>query len=153
MVEKSHSPDWYNIALKVLVHNKEGQTLILKIPEQSDHAGYYDLPGGRINEDEFASDYEALLQRELDEEIGIDIKIAVNLDPVSFSRGSYFSRRRQKQIRVFYLLFKGEHESGEPIISDEHAGYEWVDLSTIALEDYFIDGMLEAVKRYCALRR
>jgi 8-oxo-dGTP pyrophosphatase MutT (NUDIX family) len=42
--------------------------LILKTPENSSFYGMYDFPGGRIDEDEFKTDYIEILKRELYEE-------------------------------------------------------------------------------------
>ena len=148
----AHNPDLYNVSLKILLKNSKGEVLALKAPESSTMAGYYDLPGGRINEDEFTTDYAELMKRELGEEIGDDVKCILNLKPVSFGRHSYYSNKQQKEIRIIYLCFEAEYISGEIKISKEHAGFAWLDFKNIKPEDYFTKGPLEAVKRYIELK-
>ncbi|MBI2050792.1 MAG: NUDIX hydrolase [Parcubacteria group bacterium] len=145
-----HNPDYYNVALKIILKNKKGKILVLKNAEETGEGDYYDMPGGRINTDEFTTPYETLIDRELKEEIGGDVKYKLSLDPVSFGRHEYFSVRQKKEIRVFYLLFEAEYIAGVPIVSHEHSGYKWLRLENIPFEKYFIKGMLESVKRYAA---
>ncbi|MEK7188965.1 MAG: NUDIX hydrolase [Patescibacteria group bacterium] len=147
---QKHDPDYYNIALKVILKNNDGEILVLRNAEETGEGDYHDMPGGRINADEFDTPYETLIDRELKEEIGDDIQYKLSLDPVSFGRHAYFSERQKKQIRVFYLLFEAEYNSGAITISHEHSNYEWKRLEDIPLEQYFIKGMLEAMKRYAS---
>ena len=45
--------DWYQVSLKLILKNKKGEVLVLKTLETGNFAGYHDLPGGRIDTDEF----------------------------------------------------------------------------------------------------
>ena len=110
--------------------------------------GFYDLPGGRINVEEFETDYETIIQRELEAELGTEIKYKLNLKPVSFGRHNYFSRRQNPDIRIFFLCFETEYLGGSVKISSEHADFTWLNLHKIKLEDYFKKGSLEALRRY-----
>ena len=53
----------FQIGIKAIIRNDENQMLLLKSQD------YWDIPGGRMDEDE---DIEAALLRELYEEIGVD---------------------------------------------------------------------------------
>lgn len=143
-----HEPDWYNISLKVFLKNDKGEILALKAVANSTLAGFYDFPGGRINDDEFETDYETLIKRELEEEVGPDVLYKLSLKPVSFGRHHYFSKRQNKDIRTLWLFFEAEYLGGNIKISAEHTGLAWLDFSKIKLEDYFVTGPLEAVQRY-----
>lgn len=143
-----HNPDWYNVSLKIFLINQKGELLALKAAPTGSMAGFYDFPGGRINDDEFNTPYEILIQRELAEEIGAQVKYELRLKPVSFSHHAYYSQRQGKEIRLLWLCFEAKYLGGEINISQEHADYKWLDLQQINLEDYFTAGPLEAVKRY-----
>lgn len=145
-----HNPDYYNVSLKIILKNNKGEILVLKNAEQTGEGDYHDMPGGRINTDEFNTPYQTLIDRELKEEIGDDVRYTLSLDPVSFGRHTYYSVRQKKEIRIFYLLFEAAYISGNITISHEHSGYAWKRLKDIPLEQYFIKGMLESMKRYAA---
>ena len=148
-----HQPDWYNISLKIFLKNDKGEILALKAVADSTLAGFYDFPGGRINNDEFETDYETLIKRELEEEIGLDVQYKLSLKPVSFGRHNYFSKSQNKDIRILWLCFGAQYLSGKIKISPEHSGFAWLNFSKIKLEDYFTAGPLEAVKRYLEFTR
>jgi 8-oxo-dGTP pyrophosphatase MutT (NUDIX family) len=77
--------DFYQISLKLLLKNNNGEVLALKSVDNGSYAGYYELPGGRIDTDEFAIDFIDILNREALEEIGnSDFKI--NPKPVAVGR-------------------------------------------------------------------
>ena len=141
--------DFYQISLKVILKNKQGEVLILQAVDNGSYAGYYDLPGGRINTNEFKVPLSKIIEREVFEEIG-KIKYKLNEKPVAVGRHliprKYSSLK--KDVHCFYAFFKADYISGEIKISEEHMGYKWVDLNTIKLENYFKSGILEGVKMY-----
>lgn len=139
---------WFNVSLKVFLKNEKGQILALAAPEGSSITGYYDLPGGRVDEDEFEIDYETQIKRELAEEIGPDVRYELSLRPVALARHTYFSKRQNKEIKSFFICFEAKYLGGEIKISDEHIGYKWLDIGKIKLEEYFRKGPLEAVQQY-----
>ena len=134
--------DKYMISLKVFLKNTNGETLILQNSDKWHSRGFYDVAGGRIDEDEFEVDYETILRREIIEELGWDVKLNISLKPVSMWRFQF------RENKVFLLMFEADYISGNIVISDEHESYKWVNLDEINLEQYFMSGMLEAVKRY-----
>lgn len=134
--------DKYMISLKVFLTNTDGETLILQNSDKFHSRGFYDLPGWRIDFDEFDTDYETILRREIAEELWVNVKSNISLKPVSMGR------LENKQDRVLLLIFEADYISGEIVISEEHEQYKWVQLNELNLEEHFMSGMLEAVMRY-----
>ena len=75
--------------------NEQGKVLINKRPKGRDYAGYWEFPGGKIQENETP---EQAIIREIEEEISIDINSSC-LAPLSFS--TYNS----KSLNLVLLLF------------------------------------------------
>ena len=75
--------------------NEQGKVLINKRPKGKDYAGYWEFPGGKIQENETP---EQAIIREIEEEISIDINSSC-LAPLSFS--TYNS----KSLNLVLLLF------------------------------------------------
>jgi 8-oxo-dGTP pyrophosphatase MutT (NUDIX family) len=138
----------YQVSLKVFLKNSAGQVLILKTPEEGSYQGFYDLPGGRIDADEFQLPFTEVLYREIQEEVGgIDCLIGDN--PISLGR--HFVPKgplRDDDMHFLYVFFEGEYRGGDIQMSSEHTDYEWVDLKTVSLDDYFMSGILEGVRGY-----
>jgi len=134
--------DKYMVSLKVFLTNTKWETLILQNSNKWHSRGFYDVPGGRIDDDEFDIDYETIIKREISEELWKDVKCNISLKPVSMWRFQCY------EDRVFLLMFEADYIAGDIIISDEHESYKWVKLDKINLEEYFMSGMLESVKRY-----
>lgn len=59
----------FQVGIKALITNDQGQILMVHIPEWSGNAAHWDMPGGRIDEGET---FLQTLRRELQEEIGVD---------------------------------------------------------------------------------
>ena len=68
--KENHNPHLFQASLKLVLKNKKGEILALKLPKTSSMAGYYDLPGGRINAEEIKISPEKIIGRESLEEIG-----------------------------------------------------------------------------------
>lgn len=140
----------YQVSLKVFLKNPAGRVLVLKTPESGSYKGFYDLPGGRIDVDEFNLPFTEVLYREIQEEVG-NVDCLIRKNPTSLGR--HFVPKgplRVDDMHFLYVFFEGEYRGGDVQISDEHTGYEWVDLKTILLEDYFMSGILEGVQGYLA---
>ena len=141
--------DFYQVSLKLLLKNSEGDVLALKGVDDGSFAGYYDLPGGRIDTDEFSTDFSEILKREAEEEIGnSDFKI--NPKPVAIGRHLIPARltKSGKDVHILNVLFEAEYFGGDIKISDEHTDHRWMDLNKIELEKYFTSGILEGIKMY-----
>lgn len=132
----------YQISLKLILKNKNWETLILKTPENSSFKGYYDLPWGRIDDDEFETPYKDILMRELLEETGIQ-------DVVISEKIVWIWRHKHKWKNVLYLAFEWVISSDETInISFEHNGFQFIKIENIDISQYFISGMYEVVSMY-----
>ena len=136
--------DFYQISLKIILKNDKNEILILKDLETSSFAGFYDLPGGRIDKDEFSTPFPEIIKREIKEECG-NIKILLNKTPVATGRHLI---SKEKEIHVLYLFFEARLLEGKIIISDEHEEYKWIKLDEINPEEYFKSGILEGIEMY-----
>jgi len=141
--------DLYQVSLKVILKNDKDEVLILNGHPRGSFAGFYDLPGGRIHEDEFTISYAEIIQREIAEEIG-DAKILLNPKPVAIGR--HFTpasmTSEKKDARIFYVFFEAKLVGGEIKISKEHDGFKWVNLNEHEPEKLFKSGILEGIKMY-----
>lgn len=144
-------PDFYQVSLKLLLKNKEGSVLILKAVDNGSFAGYYDLPGGRIDTDEFNIDFSEIVKREAKEEIG-NIEFTLNQKPVAIGRHLVPEllplNKLHRDVHVLYVFFEAEYISGDIEISNEHTDYKWINLNEFDLEKYFTSGILGGVKMY-----
>jgi len=135
----------YQISLKLIIKNEKGEILVLKaLDDNFIYSGFYDLPGGRIDDNEFSIGFIDILKRELAEEVG-DVKVVIYNKPVALSKALL---GRVNKFRVIYIFFEADYEGGVVTISEEHTAYKWVKLEDIKLEDYFVSGILEGLKRY-----
>jgi ADP-ribose pyrophosphatase YjhB (NUDIX family) len=118
-------PQLFMISLKVLLNNKQGETLLLKTPSKvSAWLGKYDLPGGRINDDEVDIDFHKLIDREIKEEVGRGVKYKLRQDPVSLIKFRFKDNRC-----IMYVLFEAHYVSGKIEISEEHTEFMWKKLT------------------------
>lgn len=134
--------DTYYVAVKVFMR-KADQLLILK-----DNFGCWDLPGGRINTDEFETLLEDIIKRKMSEELGSEIKYSIG-KPMVFMR-----HQREEQIegnptvRIFAIGYEGIFEGGDIKLSERHTEMQWVDVKTFKPEEYFTGGWLKGVEEY-----
>lgn len=141
--------DFYQISLKLVLKNGNGEVLLMKAQNKDIYAGFYDLPGGRINVDEFEVPLPDILRREVREEIG-DVEYDLNPRPVTVARhlipASISVHKRD--VHVLYLLYEGLYKNGEVTVSREHTGFMWVDPRSVELERYLKSGNLEGIRMY-----
>ena len=78
--------DLYNVAMKLFLKNKRGEILGLKAKTGGGPlSGFYDVPGGRIDTDEFQKPIAEIIARETQEELG-KISYELNPRPVALGR-------------------------------------------------------------------
>lgn len=106
----------YQVALKLLLR-KNDQFLIL----QDTYKSLLDLPGGRMNADEFTVPLEDILRREVTEELGADITYTINKPLFQFRR--YHDTLKMP---VLLTIYGGTYKSGEIQLSEEHESYQWI---------------------------
>ncbi len=119
----------------------------MKTPEYGSYSGCYDLPGGRIDANEFDVPYEQIMKREITEEVG-DIQYKFNPKPVAIGRHLVHAHqsRLKRELHIQYIFFEAEYLGGDICVSREHTEYKWVDMSAEKLEDLFKSGILEGMK-------
>jgi 8-oxo-dGTP pyrophosphatase MutT (NUDIX family) len=135
--------DFYQISLKLILKNTNGEILGLKAQSNSISTGFYDLPGGRINTNEFETNFSEILKREVREELG-DIKFEFSEKPIAISR----NLNKRTGNHILHIFFEGEYLDGEIRISDEHLEYKWINLEKINLSEYFTLGILDGMQTY-----
>ena len=144
--KENHNPHLFQVSLKLILKNKKGEILILKLPQNSSMAGYYDLPGGRINSEEIKMPCDKIIKREIREELG---KIKYSLKKaISIGWHSYFSSANNKKKYLLFILFEGLYLSGKIILSEEHTDYKWEKLNKRNISKYFTKGLLRGLKNY-----
>lgn len=148
MPKENHDPYLFQVSLKLILRNKKGDVLGLTMPKNSSMAGFYDVPGGRINSDELKMPYHEIFKREAAEEAGKFVKYRLIKRPVSISRHPYFSAKFQKEMHIVFIFFEASYLGGEIKTSSEHIGYKWLKLNKNNLSKYFVRGLYEGLKNY-----
>ncbi|MDO8471908.1 MAG: NUDIX domain-containing protein [bacterium] len=140
---------WFQVSLKLLLQNEAGETLILKCPDDSSLAGFYDLPGGRIAATEKELPFAEIIKREVTEELGSAVNYELeSTKPIAIGRHHYPSKKMQQEVYLFWVLFGAQYQSGAINLSNEHQSYQWVKLTAANLEQYFIRGPLDLMNNY-----
>lgn len=144
-------PDFYQVSLKVLLKNQQGEFLLLKARMQDTYGGFYDLPGGRIDAEEFTAPFTDIIKRELGEEVK-NITYTLKPKPIAIARHNLTAAHNfsGKDIHILYVLFEAFYKGGDILVSDEHEGYIWVDLRKEDPAKYLKSGNLEGVQMYLA---
>jgi 8-oxo-dGTP pyrophosphatase MutT (NUDIX family) len=141
--------DLCQISLKLLLKNTNGEILALRAVPHGSYAGFYDLPGGRIDIDEFKTDLADTIAREVTEELG---EAKYKLKPGIVAAGRHiippYLTKTGKETHVLYLFFEAKYLGGEIKTSAEHTGFAWLDLKKIEPAKYFTSGILEGVRMY-----
>src|SRR6185369_10316444 len=97
----------YHIGLKALIRKED--TLLLLRDKQT---GHLDLPGGRINADEFEVPLVEILAREIQEELGTAIAYTIEKPLVQYRRYNM-----KHDMRVFITVYDVRYVSGDIILS------------------------------------
>lgn len=144
----------FNVSLKLILVNNKKQILGLKVPITSYFAGFYDLPGGRIDVDELCHDFVKTLKREIKEEIG-NLKINITEMPITAVKFIVPRKVRpdKKDLPVMYTFFIGKYLGGKIKLSWEHEGYEWLDVNEKNVNKYFYKNYLGGVEQYLKLKK
>jgi nucleoside triphosphatase len=113
-----------------LVHNREGDYLICKMPpDRGVFPGQWGLPGGGIENDETV---DMALRRELCEEIGIEV---TEIEPLFFTDGLYtktYIEGGKEEIYMIFLVFSCLATSRELKLNAEFEAYVWVSKSKLS---------------------
>jgi len=130
---------WFQITLKVFLRN--GADLLVLMDRKS-HCG--DLPGGRMNQNEFYENWLDSVQREIEEELGPHIQIQIETNPFLIHK----HRVNEGNHPCVIVGYKANYISGEIILSDEHDYLKWVNAKTFDMDSFFSEYMLDAMNLY-----
>ena len=130
----------YHVGLKILL-KKGDEFLFLR----GQSGKYWDLPGGRIDNTEDKVLLEKILEREVREELGKDLKYKLGASLFQFRRFI-----KSKGHRVFIVVYGADYVSGEIKLSSEHSGSEWLNPKTQKLKakDFMNQEEYKAFKNY-----
>lgn len=111
------------VACKAIIV-RDGKILLMR--ESAAHGdntkvGQYQFPGGQIEPGE---PFIEGLFREVEEETQLKIEVG---EP--FFVGEWFPVVRGQKRHIVGIFFACKYVSGEVVVSEEHDGYEWVDLA------------------------
>jgi len=113
---------YFQVSVKAIV--KDGpKILLLETPDD-----YYDFPGGRIDETEKDLELHEVLKRELQEELGNNIKFTVG--DIAFASKRRYTKNN-KENRLIAIFYEVNYISGEIKLSEEHDTYRWIDPQSI----------------------
>lgn len=118
----------FQVGVKAVITNTEGRVLLL-LAAKGFHDAHWDLPGGRIEDNQTA---EEALRREIEEETGI-----TTVDDIAFYSAciSNFELTFDDIGTVGLVLMAyvvRVPENSVVTISDEHTDYEWVSMAEAA---------------------
>jgi len=148
---KEHSPDLFQVTQKLLITDDQNQLLILKAVI----GDFYDLPGGRLNLQEFNVSLPQCLEREVVEELGTEVKLEIEYQPVAVEPGVLWDKHLQTDHyrRIFILGYKAKYLGGEIKLSDEHEFYKWVDIDCFDPRGLFRPGHEQVVEEFLHQQR
>lgn len=112
------------LVVACVLQDNQDRILIARRPEGKTMAGLWEFPGGKVEPGERP---EAALIRELDEELGIQIK-AADLSPLTFASHSY------EDFHLLMPLYACRRWRGEPQPL-EHGALAWVRWEELTVYD------------------
>jgi 8-oxo-dGTP diphosphatase len=107
----------YWAAFKIIL-KKDNKFLFLKTSQR----GILDLPGGRADIDEGKKPIKKIIEREITEELGSEVKYNLSVPVLQYRRYS-----PKYKIYVLITAYLADYISGEIKLSQEHQGYLWID--------------------------
>ncbi len=137
-MKKDYAVYW--IAFKILLKNGN-KILFLRASDR----GLFDLPGGRADNSEGKMPIKKIINREVKEELGDEIKYRLG-SPI------FQYRRYSIKMKIYNLItvYKAEYISGSVKLSPEHNVYKWIDPRTYKFEkkDFYNKEEYETFKEY-----
>jgi len=137
--------DLYFVAVKVFLVDNQDRLLITK-----DKFGDWDIPGGRLRENDFSVPLAEVVSRKLREELGEDIKYSLG-EPVVFmrhERNEILADGSREPRRIFAVGYLARYLQGEIKLGKNHETYEWVPLASFVPAEYFSGGWLAGVQEF-----
>ena len=97
---------------------KEDKLFICRRSSNKSLSGYWEFPGGKVEQDET---FEASLKRELREELGMDVNVQNYFDTVI---------HEYENFTIELIAYRCEFIEASYKLTD-HDKYEWIDLNTL----------------------
>jgi hypothetical protein len=139
-----HDKDLYYVAVKIFFGDGKGNLLILK-----DKFGDWDIPGGRLRENDFKTPMDGIAKRKVTEELGdINYKLGEPILFMRHERDEVMPDGKRSKRRIFAVGYKAAYLNGDIVLGKNHEKYEWVNIAKLKPEEYFNGGWLEGVKEY-----
>jgi len=135
-VEPAHQ--YFQVTLKAFIKNRE---TILVVQNRSDDL--WELPGGRIGQDETNKNLPTILLREIQEELGVSFQCTIGSISCAWIRPSL----KKENLFFFITGFECQYEGGDILLSPEHQNFRWVRKDQL-LEMSFMNTYREAIEYY-----
>jgi len=119
----------FNTSFKLILR-KNNKILILT----ESQTGFLDFPGGRVEEKEIKLPIKDLFKREINEELGKEVKYKILRPAFQYRRYNKFTK-----MYAFITAYEAEYLGGKIKLSPEHNACEWVDPKKYNLKDKKID--------------
>ncbi|MDV6234117.1 NUDIX hydrolase [Leptospira ellisii] len=107
-------------------------------------SGLGDLPGGRMNEDEFFEDWILSMEREIGEELGPNVRIDVRQKPLFIHK----HRVNEGNFPCIIIAYHADFLGGEIVLSEEHDYMAWENVNSYDPGSLFSEYMFDAVNLY-----
>ena len=140
-----NNKDIYFVAMKVFLLDSKGNFLIMK-----DKFNAWDIPGGRLREQDFDLPLEAVVERKMKEELGNAVQYKLG-NPVVFmrhERDEILPTGNLEKRRIFAIGYLAKYLEGEIKLGKSHKLYEWVSIKTFNPETRFAGGWLKGVQDF-----
>lgn len=135
--------DSYFVAVKAFLIDNEGRLLILK----DIYDDGWDIPGGRLRQEDFETPLADVLKRKMSEEVGEDVKYELG-EPAVFIRHERLEDALNERRRIFAIGYQAKYLGGEIKLGQYIKDYKWVSIKDFVPEDYFVGGWLKGVKEF-----
>lgn len=148
MYETTKRDNTYFVAVKVFLYDDNEKFLIM-----NDGFGEWDIPGGRIRENEFDTPIEDVIKRKLPEELGSDFEFKLNKRPIVTMRHKRNEANMDGvEVKIFAVGYEAKLVSGKVELTSHHTEMRWVDPKTFKPEEYFNGGWLKGLQEYLAIK-
>jgi len=137
--------DLYFVAVKAFLEDGKGNLFIFK-----DRFGDWDIPGGRLRDQDFTVSLSDVIKRKMHEELGSEMQYELG-EPAVFmrhERDEVLSDGGREKRRIFAVGYRAKYLGGAIDLGTNHTESKWVPVKTFQPEDYFTGGWLEGVKEY-----
>jgi 8-oxo-dGTP diphosphatase len=139
--------DVYYVAVKLFL--EQNDTFLITKDMFDDG---WDLPGGRIKQNEFETPLEKVIERKIQEELGTQVQYKLG-SPTVFFRHERTEAETNTRVRIFGIGYRAQYLGGDIQLGDHHNEYSWVSIKTFNPEGYFRGGWKTGVNEYLSVRR